>query len=48
VQLDICGTPKNAPANANFKKIAATLMESAMQMQFTILIHPPAAAVVSM
>jgi hypothetical protein len=24
------------------------LMESAMQMQFTILIHPPAAAVVSM
>jgi hypothetical protein len=32
----------------NFKKIAATLMESAMQMQFTILIHPPAAAVVSM
>jgi hypothetical protein len=48
VQLDICGTPKNAPANANFKKIAATLMESAMQMQFTISIHPPAAAVVSM
>jgi hypothetical protein len=44
-QMDIHGTQKNAPANANIKKIAVNLMELAMKMLITILIHPPAVAV---
>jgi hypothetical protein len=44
-QMDIRGTQKNAPANANIKKIAVNLMELAMKMLITILINPPAVAV---